>query len=248
MHSRLNRPFDTALTRSWSFALIVGLVAWIQVGFGFDAVRAGDWLTYPSTYSHDPVTGSRVGQYQPDPTPTTIASAPRRVGGFNHFRSSLQYGPSADHYHRVESFGDPVQPYGEWRFPFRPFATPYPNWGPPLAGFGPQIDVNLQSVNGPLQNRGPIAGSGPLSIGGYRPGLPRGGFIGRPAVPGQPAYGASPLRYDPGYNEAGGAFRRGFLPGFRNPEATAENPYPLVPGQSTGVPPYFDGNYPVYRD
>ncbi|MEM9825594.1 MAG: hypothetical protein AAF958_03350 [Planctomycetota bacterium] len=185
---------------------------------------SADWLTYPSTYSHDTVTGQRVAQYSPIAAPTTAVAAPLRVGGFNHFRSSLQYGASADHYHRVESFGAPVQPYGQWRFPFRPFSTPYPNWGPPFAGVG----ANIQLFGGGNQ----LGGGNPLSANrwgnGYQPGLPPGGFIGRPAIPGNPIGGAAPL--------------------FQNPQASPFNPYPLSPGNPTTVPPYFDGSYPILRN
>ena len=96
-------------------------------------VQANDWLTLPSTYSHDDH-GVRVSQYAPIDAPTVASVSNFRTSGYTHTRSSLNYGQSADNYHRVEEWGDPVRPYGEWRFPYRPFATPYPNWGPPYAG------------------------------------------------------------------------------------------------------------------
>ena len=97
-------------------------------------ISAADWLTYPSRYSHDPKTGSRITQYTPIQAPSVPQPANFRTSGYTHTRSSLNYGQSADNYHRVEQWGDPVRPYGEWRFPYRPYSTPYPNWGPPYAG------------------------------------------------------------------------------------------------------------------
>ncbi len=100
------------------------------------AASAVDWLTLPSTYTHD-AEGRRVTQYaQP-----AAAYAPQvsnfRSSGYTHTRSSIQFGQSADNYHRVEQWGDQVRPYGEWRFPYRPYSQPYPAWGPPYAGLGP---------------------------------------------------------------------------------------------------------------
>lgn len=157
---------------------------------------AADWLTMPSTFTHS-ADGARVSQYAAGVQPSAPQVSNFRSSGYTHTRSSLNYGSSADNYHRVESWGDPIRPYGEWRFPFRPYSTPYPNWGAPFAGF------NLQAGG----------------LGGYRPGLPRGGYIGRPLVPGSPASGANPLQ-----------------------------PYPAGPGTPYPVAPYYDGYHPTYRD
>ena len=63
--------------------------------------------------------------------------------GFRNTRSSLQAGFSADHYHVTEQWGQPVQPYGEWRYPNRPFSVPYSQWGPQL----PQVVVGGNQWN-----------------------------------------------------------------------------------------------------
>ncbi len=97
--------------------------------------KAADWLTLPSTYTHD-ASGQRVNQYAQPVASYAVQVSNFRSSGYTHARSSLQYGPSADNYHRVEQWGDPVRPYGEWRFPYRPYAQPYSAWGPPLAGLG----------------------------------------------------------------------------------------------------------------
>ncbi len=92
---------------------------------------AGDWLTMPSTYTHD-AGGQRTTQYQAIAAPSAPMVTNFRTSGYTHTRSSLAFGQSADNYHRVEQWGDPVRPYGEWRFPYRPFSTPYPNWAHPM--------------------------------------------------------------------------------------------------------------------
>lgn len=95
---------------------------------------ANDWLTAPGFYTHDRNTGLRTHQYQTPPPAVVQQPADFRSSGFRHYRSTLQHGSSADNYHRVEEWGPPVVPYGEWRFPFRPYSVPYDQWGPPFAG------------------------------------------------------------------------------------------------------------------
>ena len=140
------------------------------------ATFAADWLTLPSSFSHDAAGGGRVSQYAPITGPTVPLASNFRTSGFTHMRSSLNYGSSADNYHRVERWGDPIRPYGEWRFPFRPYSTPYPNWGAPYAG----LNLNF--------NRG--YGNGFGGSAGYQPGLPRSGNLGRPGLP---SSGPNPL-------------------------------------------------------
>lgn len=95
----------------------------------------GDWITAPSYFTHDPVTGLRTHQYSSPPPAIVPQAIDFQSSGFTHLRSSIQVGQSADHYHRVEKWGPPVQPYGEWRFPYRPYSVPYDQWGAPWAGF-----------------------------------------------------------------------------------------------------------------
>ena len=123
-----------------------------------------DWLTLPSTYTHG-ADGNRVVQYAEIKPPVAPFPSGFRTSGFTHTRSSLNYGASSDHYHRVERWGDPVRPYGEWRFPYRPYSTPYPNWGPPYAGLG-------------FGNPFPFAGFG--ARGGFGFGRGRGGITPPP--------------------------------------------------------------------
>ncbi len=191
---------------------------------------SADWLTLPSTYSHD-ATGQRVAQYQPIQGPVAATVPNFRTSGYTHTRSSLNYGQSADNYHRVEEWGDQVRPYGEWRFPYRPFSTPYPNWGAPYAGF------NL--------------GFG-FPYGGYGHGGHGGGYGGRPRPTPLPSDGdGSGIRfprsqYDP--INPDGIFRERQQPRRRPSDPTLFSPYPAGPGTPYPVAPYYDGYQPVYRD
>lgn len=99
------------------------------------AAAYGDWITAPSFFTHDPVTGLRTNQYSSPPPAIVPQAVDFQSSGFTHLRSSIQVGQSADNYHRVEKWGPPVQPYGEWRFPYRPYSVPYDQWGAPWAGF-----------------------------------------------------------------------------------------------------------------
>lgn len=194
---------------------------------------AADWLTLRSTYTHDPVTGERVSQYAPIEPPTAPAVTNFRTSGYTHTRSSLNYGQSADNYHRVERWGDPVRPYGEWRFPYRPFSTPYPNWGTPYAG----LNVGVGAGFGQQFGRGNGAGYD----GRYGPG--RGDGDGRPPGPGGPD--GKPDKEDFRRDRDFGRQRLGPIsPG----PASPENPYPAGRGTPYPVAPYYDGYSPVYRD
>lgn len=211
---------------------------------GFVPSYATDWLTMPSTYTHD-ATGQRVSQYQELPAPAAPGVSNFRTSGYTHTRSSLNYGQSADNYHRVEEWGDPVRPYGEWRFPYRPFSTPYPNWGAPYAGF----NLGLGGFGGGFG----YGGSGRPGVG--RPGVGRPG-VGRPPVQ-PPGGGAGPVidptvprfprsQYDP--INPDGIFRERQDRFGRPSDPNLFQPYPAGPGTPYPVAPYYDGYFPVYRD
>ena len=97
---------------------------------------SADWTTMPSTYTHD-TTGQRVDQYALAVEPQSNERADFVRSGYRHTRSTLQAGFSSDNYHVTEQWGQPVRPYGEWRYPNRPFSVPYGQWGPQL----PQVVV-----------------------------------------------------------------------------------------------------------
>jgi hypothetical protein len=98
--------------------------------------RGADWITAPSYYTHDPQLGTRVDQYTPIGPFYTFARTDYMQSGYRHTRSTIQAGQSMDQMHIVEEWGRPVRPYGEWRFPFRPYSVPYQLWGAPYAGLG----------------------------------------------------------------------------------------------------------------
>lgn len=179
---------------------------------------ATDWLTYPSTYTHHPITGERVVQYEPVAAPTAPAVENFETSGFTHTRSSLNYGASSDNYHRVEKWGDEVRPYGEWRFPYRPYSTPYPNWGPPYAGFNLGLGFPGAGFGG---GRPGHRGDHDHGQTNPRPRQPRErGFLGDGNWP------VERKRFD------------GNLP-----PASPFNPYPAGPGTPYPVAPYYDGFY-----
>jgi hypothetical protein len=213
--------------------------------------EANDWLTLPSSFSHD-VHGVRVTQYAPINAPTVAATPKLQTSGYTHTRSSLNYGQSADNYHRVEEWGAPVRPYGEWRFPYRPFSTPYPNWGPPYAGLNLGFPFPVYSPH-----FGGWGGDGGHWGGGDQGGWPGGGpghpGIGHPGI-GHPGTGGH-WGYRPPFPR--GPHERGSLGGGRWPSdryrfdgrplpASPFNPYPAGPGTPYPVAPYYDGFYPNY--
>lgn len=220
------------------------------------ATASADWLTMPSKFTHDPVTGARVDQYTPVAAPEAPQVANFRSSGFTHTRSSIIFGQSADNYHRVEEWGDPVRPYGEWRFPFRPFSTPYPNWGPPFAGLnigvgGPGFGFGQPGFGQPGFGQPGFGQPGFGQPGFGQPGFGQPGF-GQPGF-GQPGFGQPGFGQQPGFgggfgNQPGGFFGGGGFPG--NPAAGASpfNPYPAGPGTPYPIAPYYDGYYPVYRE
>lgn len=97
---------------------------------------AADWLTAPSYYTHDSQSGQRVAQYARVGPFFYPQRADFQRSGYRHYRSTLDLGNSSDAMHVVETWGAPVVPYEQWRFPFRPYSVPYNAWGPPFGGLG----------------------------------------------------------------------------------------------------------------
>lgn len=101
-----------------------------------EAASAADWITAPSYYTHERMTGQRVAQYSQIGPYYYYQRADFTRSGYRNFRSTIQAGGSADNLHIVEEWGKPVIPYEQWRFPYRPYGSPYPAWGPPFGGLG----------------------------------------------------------------------------------------------------------------
>jgi hypothetical protein len=155
--------------------------ALVLLAFSASAASAADWITAPSYYTHDPQTAQRVNQFSPV-GPFYVYTPPNYVkSGYRHLRSTIQAGGSADNLHIVEEWGRPVIPYEQWRFPARPYGSPYPNWGPPYAGaaffngFGPVPYGGGGGFGGGPGYGGGPGGGGPGYGGGYGPGGYGGG-------------------------------------------------------------------------
>ena len=99
--------------------------------------EAGDWITAPSYYTHDAQSGARVRQHTPIGPFYIQSRGDYQRSGYRQTHSSIQAGGSSDNLHIVEEWGRPVRPYGEWRYPFRPYSVPYDQWAPPFPGFAP---------------------------------------------------------------------------------------------------------------
>ncbi len=147
-----------------------------------------DWLTWRSTYTHDPVHGMRVDQYAIPSEPVAPARQDFQRSGFRHYRSTLQAGQSADNLHVVEQWGRPVEPYEQWRFPFRPYGVPYDAWGPPTPygiinggwGYGAGLPYGPTPSYGPAP---PTTGPVPMPPYPGGPSLPPGSSSGFPLIP-----------------------------------------------------------------
>ncbi|WP_246146717.1 hypothetical protein [Rubripirellula lacrimiformis] len=227
MHSSALRPSDRLRPATWLGLVLVGF-ACIIAG-NPTSVSASDWLTHPSTYSHDPATGMRVSQYAPVAAPVAPAVSNFRTSGYTHTRSSLNYGPSADNYHRVEAWGEPVRPYGEWQFPYRPYSSPYPNWGPPYAG----LNLGLGGV---------YPGYGPGSGGA---GYPPSGAGFPPRGSGYPPGGAGHPSRGPGISGQG---RGGYPAGQGGVRPNRPNHSAAGPGSPYQIAPNDGGFHPVYPE
>ena len=129
------------------------------------------WVFRKSYYSHDPSSGRRVAQYA---RPAPAYAPPQdnyRQSGYRHIRRSLRVGGSADHLHVVQTWGEGenIRPYGEWQFPYRPFATPYNGlwpYPPPMVwggypGMYPPVSPPLYPRPHPQAHPGPDPGDHP---------------------------------------------------------------------------------------
>lgn len=235
---------QTRTTLAFMKSLVPAVLCLTAITLACESPSASaDWLTMPSTYTHDVASGQRVTQFAPIDAPTTAITQPLRTSGYTHFRSTIAYGQSADNYHRVEEWGDPVRPYGEWRFPYRPYSTPYPNWGQPYGGLniglGGGYGWAAPTQYGPQPN--PF-GYGP-GQNGPQPGQRNPGGPNGPGDANDP--GPNPGT-NPGHGHHHGR-GRGRYP---NPAAGTNQfaPYPSGRGTPYPVAPYYDGYYPNYGD
>jgi hypothetical protein len=194
---------------------------------------ADDWMIWPSTYTHEPVRGQRVDQYALPVQPIAQRDPSFQRSGYRNYHSTLQGANSADNIHVVEQWGAPVVPYEQWRFPFRPYGTPYDAWGP-QAPYG----IFNGSFNGNPGRPGNHAPHGYQAPPGSTPivgqlGQPNANMMPHPGYP------------HPGYPHPG-------HPNFGNSNQGYPTPS-YVPNPNNGFPlspqyqnqPWFDGTYPT---
>jgi hypothetical protein len=158
--------------RSHLFSLIAAAFAACLAGGS--SAGAADWITAPSTYTHDPMTAERVTQYSPIGPFYYYARPDYLKSGYRNYRSTIDLGNSSDNLIITEQWGGQVRPYDEWRFPYRPYSVPYDLWGPPYGGLG-NSGAFYGGFPGPYPYGGGFGAAGAGGIGG---GFGGGGFPG----------------------------------------------------------------------
>lgn len=191
-----------------------------------------DWTAMVGRYTHD-AQGNRVDQYAKGIEPEVMERPDFERSGYHHYRSTLQVGNSADNMHVVESWGRPVRPYEEWRFPFRPYSVPYDAWGqqPPPVGIYPMGGGYLPNPYSVLPPGSPFTPSGPGSSG---PG-PSGPIPSGPG--GMPPVGSGLPMPVPGYGYPYGPGGYGYPYG-----------YPYGSAYPNPNAPWINGNWYEPRD
>jgi len=87
------------------------------------------WIFHPGYYTHSPVTGQRVAQYEPERASIVPTDPTYQESGYRH--QVIQLGNENLNIVQTWGAGTAIRPYGEWERPFRPGATPYGPWGNP---------------------------------------------------------------------------------------------------------------------
>lgn len=138
-------------------------------------VKAGEWMTYRSTYTHDAY-GQRVDQHTRPVEPLSPDQGNLVRSGYRNYRSTIQGSTSADNLHITHEWGRPVMPYEHWRFPYRPFGAPYDQWGPPV----PNVlsNFNIQGNGFPGGYSGNNVPGNMIPGNGYPGGYPGNGAPG----------------------------------------------------------------------
>jgi hypothetical protein len=125
------------------------------------AAQASDasWIFHPGYYTHSPVTGQRVAQYEPE-RPSIVPIDPTyQESGYRH--QLIQNGTDWLNLVQTWGAGTSIRPYGEWEYPYRAGATPFGPWGNPQGPWTLPFD-SWQNPYG--LNRLPY-GYGPMSPG-----------------------------------------------------------------------------------
>lgn len=140
------------------------------------------WMFQPGYYTHSPLTGKRVAQYEPE-TPAYVSVDPTyQESGYRH--ETFQAGNDIVNIVQTWGAGTAIRPYGEWLYPYRAGATPYGPWGNPQ---GPWT-LPFDSWRNPYGlNRLPYSGYGQGGYGnGYGPGIQVNNGPWQPSPPPMP--------------------------------------------------------------
>lgn len=134
------------------------------------------WIFRPGYYTHSPVTGQRVAQYEPEKLSIVPTDPTYQESGYRH--QLVQVGTDWLNLVQTWGAGTAIRPYGEWEYPYRAGATPFGPWGNPQ---GPWT-LPFDSWQNPYAlNRLPY-GNGPQNSG-FAPGGPGAWRAGPQAQP-----------------------------------------------------------------
>ncbi len=240
MKHTIKLPAQTSIFRLFNFLCPATLWAatWVAT-----AAKADDWMTWASTYTHDPQTSQRIDQYALAEQPMGPGPSAVQRSGYRNYRSTLQAGQSTDNFHVVEEWGQQVVPYEQWRFPYRPYGVPYGAWGPqaPYGIFNGQVGYGNRGFNGAYP------GGAYPGYPGYpaSPGLPPGAAPFIPRTPAEILPGTGIPPSDGGYDARGygGYGGYGVYGGYgAGGQFDASRGFPLQPEYRNQ--PWYDGTYP----
>ncbi len=160
------------------------------------AAQASDvsWIFLPGCYTHSPITGQRVAQYEPERASVVPTDPTYQESGYRH--QLILAGN--DHLNIVQTWGagTAIRPYGEWERPYRPGATPF---GPWVNTQGPWALPYQSWQNTYGSNRAPYGyggspyGSGPAGAGAWPIGPQAMPFPAPPPYSAAPAPPAGPM-------------------------------------------------------
>ena len=119
----------------------------------------------PGYYTHSPITGKRVAQYEPEKPSYVTVDPTYQESGYRH--QVIQNGTEWLNLVQTWGAGTAIRPYGEWQYPYRAGATPYGPWGNPQGPWTLPFD-SWQNPYG--LNRAPYYGPWRPGYGGGNPG------------------------------------------------------------------------------
>jgi hypothetical protein len=122
------------------------------------------WMFCPGYYTHSPITGKRVAQYEPDSPSYVTVDPTYQESGYRH--ELIQAGNDIVNIVQTWGAGTAIRPYGEWEYPYRAGATPYGPWGNPQGPWTLPFDAWRNPYG---LNRPPYYGYGQPGYGNGRP-------------------------------------------------------------------------------